>query len=70
MDYFVCLWFLQCENMVENVPTVFCTATAVEAALGNKKACTVCQDLATDALTYLEKNKTWEEIIIALHLHL
>jgi hypothetical protein len=56
--------------MVENVPTVLCTATAVEAALGNKKACTVCQDLATDALTYLEKNKTWEEIIIALHLHL
>ncbi len=40
------------------------------AALGNKKACTVCQDLATDALTYLEKNKTREEIIIALHLHL
>jgi hypothetical protein len=56
--------------MVENVPAVLCTATAVEAALGNKKPCTVCQDLATDALTYLEKNKTWEEIIIALHLHL
>jgi saposin len=27
----------------------------------------VCQDLATDALTYLEKNKTRAEIVIALH---
>ncbi len=56
--------------MVENVPTVLSTATAAEAALGNKKACTACQYLATDALTYLEKNKTWEGIIIAFHLHL
>ncbi|CAK9214009.1 unnamed protein product [Sphagnum troendelagicum] len=48
--------------------TGLCTSTAVEAAMGNKKACTVCQDFATDALTYLEKNKTREEIIIALHL--
>ncbi|CAM6041144.1 unnamed protein product, partial [Sphagnum compactum] len=45
-----------------------CTASAVEAALANKRACKVCQHLAQDALTFLEKNKTREEIIIALHL--
>jgi len=45
-----------------------CTASAVEAALANKRACKVCQHLAQDALTFLEKNKTLEEIIIALHL--
>jgi hypothetical protein len=43
--------------MANNVPTMLCTATAVEAALGNKEACTVCQDLPTNALTYLEKKK-------------
>ncbi len=42
MDYFVCLWFLQCENMVENVPMMLCTPTIVEATLGNKKACIMC----------------------------
>ncbi len=36
---------------------MLCTATAMEAALGNKKAYTVCQDLTTNALTCLEKNK-------------
>ncbi len=42
MDYFVSLWFLQCENMVESVLIMLCIVTIVEAALFNKKACIIC----------------------------
>lgn len=45
-----------------------CTSSALSVHANEKKSCTVCQDLATDALTYLEKNKTQEEIVVALHL--
>lgn len=45
-----------------------CMPPAIKAFQDEKKKCTVCQDLATDALTYLENNKTREEIVIALHL--
>lgn len=45
-----------------------CTSTALQAFDNDKKSCMVCQDLATDALTYLENNKTRAEIVIALHL--
>jgi saposin len=45
-----------------------CMPPAIKAFHDEKKKCTVCQDLATDALTYLENNKTREEIVIALHL--
>jgi saposin len=45
-----------------------CTSSALSGHANQKKSCTVCQDLATDALTYLEKNKTQEEIVVALHL--
>lgn len=64
--------FLELETELEPDNLCFqsglCTATAVEAALANKRACKVCQHFAQDALTFLEKNKTREEIIIALHL--
>ncbi|KAG0585455.1 hypothetical protein M758_2G012100 [Ceratodon purpureus] len=45
-----------------------CTAPALSAFEDERKSCMVCQDLATDALTYLENNKTRVEIVIALHL--
>lgn len=45
-----------------------CTATALNAFEDERKTCTVCEDLATDALTYLENNRTRGEIVIALHL--
>lgn len=45
-----------------------CTSSALSMHANEKKSCKVCQDLATDALTYLEKNKTREEIVVALHL--
>jgi saposin len=45
-----------------------CTTTVLTAFKDERKSCMVCQDLATDALTYLEKNKTRAEIVIALHL--
>lgn len=44
-----------------------CTSSAINAFQDDQKVCMVCQDLATDALTYLENNKTRAEIVIALH---
>ena len=45
-----------------------CTAPVIKALDDERKSCIVCQDLATDALTYLESNKTRAEIVIALHI--
>jgi saposin len=45
-----------------------CTAAALNTVEDERKSCMVCQDLATDALTYLGSNKTRAEIVIALHL--
>lgn len=36
--------------------------------LANAKTCALCQDFATDALTFLDRNTTKENIIDALHL--
>lgn len=41
---------------------------AIAAFEDDRKSCKVCEDLATNALTYLENNKTQVEIVIALHL--
>lgn len=44
-----------------------CKPAAILAFQDDRKSCMVCQDLATDALSYLENNKTRVEIVIALH---
>jgi saposin len=45
-----------------------CTPPAIKAFQDEKKTCLVCEALASDALTYLDNNRTREEIVVALHL--